>query len=247
MPGAPVASLSWDNTPAPVGHGDRFLVLAAHELRTPLSRLHGHLELLQTLRAEGVLSTDLLDRSLGRMDAAVVALTTLLGDLVQLARLDTGQLPLRGEPRDLARLVIDAVATFAERQQATRQFCLDVDSSVGTVVADELALGRVLDNLLENAVKYSPDGGEVHVRLTRDVGGCMLEVRDEGIGLPSGTAERIFEAFTRADNARALGVSGAGLGLYICHRIVESHGGQMWAESAGEGRGTAIKVWLPAV
>jgi signal transduction histidine kinase len=232
---------------APVVHqGQRFVALAAHELRAPLGRLHGHIELLQTLRAEGVLSTELLDRSLGRMEASVTGLTTLLGDLMQLARLDSGQLQLRREPLDLARLVIDSVASFAERLPATRQFWLDLDSSIGNVSADRHALERVLENLLENAVKYSPSARDVHIHLQRHAGGMLLEVADEGIGLPYGTAERIFDAFTRADNARALGVPGAGLGLHVCYRMVKSHGGRMWAESPGEGRGTTILVWLPA-
>jgi signal transduction histidine kinase len=132
------------------------------------------------------------------------------------------------------------------------------------VNGDSGRLEQVLDNMLSNAVKYTPAGGEITVRLgevlpgssfdttsTRPPwapdarGGIVLTVTDTGIGMPLGEQERIFEPFGRATNATQYGMPGMGLGLYICRLIVEAHGGRMWAESAGEGQGTTVGVWLP--
>jgi signal transduction histidine kinase len=103
----------------------------------------------------------------------------------------------------------------------------------------------VLVNLIDNAIKYSPDGGAIEVALTERDGGMLLTVRDEGIGLPAGATEVIFMPFGRADNAANHHIQGMGLGLAICRSIVERHGGRIWAESAGEGQGTTMLVWLP--
>jgi signal transduction histidine kinase len=103
----------------------------------------------------------------------------------------------------------------------------------------------VVANLLSNALKYSPDGGPVEVTVRGEGGGAMLAVRDQGIGLPAGAAEAIFEPFGRAENAAARQLPGLGLGLYLCRQIVERHGGRIWAESPGEGQGTTVQVWLP--
>jgi signal transduction histidine kinase len=104
----------------------------------------------------------------------------------------------------------------------------------------------VLDNLLSNAVKYSPGGGEIRVSLRQMVDGITLSVSDSGIGLTPGAQERIFEPFGRAPNATRQGLPGMGLGLHICLRIAEAHGGRMWAESDGEGHGMIVHMWLPA-
>jgi two-component system sensor histidine kinase VicK len=103
----------------------------------------------------------------------------------------------------------------------------------------------VLTNLLDNAIKYSPDGADLQVRLQLKARGVLLEVSDHGIGLPPAAAERIFEPFSRATNAEERQISGMGLGLYICRNIVEQHHGRIWARSEGEGSGTTMLVWLP--
>jgi signal transduction histidine kinase len=223
---------------------DRFLAMAAHELRAPLSRLYGHLELLETLHSESALTDALLERSLGRMNAAVTGMTGLLNDLMQLARDDTGQLRLRRLPYPVAEVVVETVAEFSEHTPKTHQFLLEVDYSVGDVELDRSAFERVLHNLLENAVKYSPHGGTIRVCVKPADDGVTIEVGDEGIGLPKGTAARIWAAYGRAPNADAV-AHGLGLGLHISQRLVKAHGGRMSAESAGEQQGTTMRVWLP--
>jgi signal transduction histidine kinase len=106
-------------------------------------------------------------------------------------------------------------------------------------------LEQVIDNLLSNAVKYSPAGGEIEVSLAPHSGGIELTVSDQGIGLPVGQAASIFEPFGRAPNAATQQIPGLGLGLSICRQLVESHGGRIWANSAGEDQGATLGVWLP--
>jgi signal transduction histidine kinase len=104
-----------------------------------------------------------------------------------------------------------------------------------------------LTNLLDNAVKYSPAGGEIRVTLTPDGGGALLRVQDHGIGLPGESTETIFEPFGRAPNGAARQIPGLGLGLHICREIIGRHGGWIRATSDGEDRGTTIALWLPMV
>src|SRR6185295_5856722 len=106
-------------------------------------------------------------------------------------------------------------------------------------------LEQVVSNLLENAIKYSPDGGPVRVELGQQNAEIVLAVRDEGIGLPGDTTETIFRPFGRAPNAAQRNLPGMGLGLYICRNIVERHGGRIVARSAGEGLGTTVEITLP--
>ncbi len=103
----------------------------------------------------------------------------------------------------------------------------------------------MLTNLLENAAKYSPDGGPIAVTVAPEKAGVLVSVADRGIGLPPGETEEIFEPFNRATNAVRGQLPGLGLGLYICRRIAERHGGRIWAESAGPGTGTVMHFWLP--
>ena len=111
------------------------------------------------------------------------------------------------------------------------------------VVVDAGRLEQVLVNLLDNANKYSPEGGPIEIAVRSEDTRVLIQVRDEGIGLPPGAEEAIFEPFGRASNTS--GIPGMGLGLFICRNIIERHGGQVWAESAGEGRGSRVSVRLP--
>jgi signal transduction histidine kinase len=222
---------------------DQFLAVAAHELRSPLTRLKSHTEVLVELAAEDQTDPAQMIQSLHRMNVAIDRLSALTSDLLDVSRL-RGRFPIRRQAVDLNALIRSVAA---EHQQQSPQHRLVVATPEDPCVlrVDPDRLGQVVSNLLDNAIKYSPEGGPVYVSLSVAESGALLNVRDEGIGLPQGAAERVFEPFTRAANAFAGTISGLGLGLHVCKQIVQRHGGRMWAESPGEMRGTTVTVWLP--
>jgi signal transduction histidine kinase len=163
---------------------------------------------------------------------------------LDVARLEQGRLQLRLQAVDL-RVILQQIVARARGE--TSQHALHVECAPGsaTVMADPIRLDQVLTNLVGNALKYSPEGGDVRITLATEGEGRLIRIRDEGIGLPDGAAELIFQPFGRAANAAVRNLPGLGLGLYICRQIVERHAGRIWAESAGEGTGTIFNVWLP--
>jgi PAS domain S-box-containing protein len=223
---------------------DAFLFIASHELRNPLAGLKGTAQLLRRAQERGQLDAERLDRYLATIERLSAHLAVLAEDLLDVTRLRQGSLPLRPRATDLAALVREAVL----RQQAqtdVHRLVVDISDQVPTAVIDPDRIEQIVTNLLDNAVKYSPEGGEIAVELRPEAGGVLLRVRDPGIGLPATLLESIFEPFGRAPNAGERNIPGLGLGLYICRRIAEQHGGRLWAESAGEQRGTTMSLWLP--
>lgn len=223
---------------------DRFLSIAAHELRTPITILKSNTQMLRRAKAGSPLDIERLDGSLAAMERAADRLAGLTNDLVDISHIRTGRLPLRVQPVDLAALVHAVARHYAEGAAGPRRLTIEV-AAPARINADADRLEQVLTNLLENAIKYSPAEGVVAVALWPENEGVRLSVRDEGIGLPPGSAEAIFQPFGRAANAARRQAPGMGLGLYICRTIVERHGGRIWAESPGEGRGTTLHLWLP--
>jgi PAS domain S-box-containing protein len=223
---------------------DQFLSVASHELRNPVTGLKVTAQLLERTRERGALDGERLERSLTAMSAGTDRLARLTDDLLDVARLRTGRLEMRPRPLDFAGFVREVVERH--RGHLTDRQTLELDVRDGCqLAADPDRLEQVLANLVTNAVKYSPEGGPIRVATRPEGGGVLLEVRDPGIGLPAGAAEAMFEPFGRAENAEARQIPGLGLGLHICRQIVELHGGRIWAESPGEGRGTTLRVWLP--
>jgi PAS domain S-box-containing protein len=225
---------------------DRFVSIASHELRTPIARVKGYAEMVLAAYTDGDLTDEMLQRSLRRIDHASDRLAALVRDLLDVSRISSGNAPvLRLRTLDLTELVREVVGRYQEQLSGTGHLLLDIVGTPGTVSADPDRIEQVLTNLLDNALKYSPDVAELHVRVQPMARGLLLEVQDHGIGLPPAAAERIFEPFSRATNAEQLQITGMGLGLFICRNIVEQHHGRIWARSAGEGTGTLISVWLP--
>jgi PAS domain S-box-containing protein len=223
---------------------DHFLSIAAHELRTPIAVLKAFAELLVREQARGTPSRERVAHLAGRIVGGADRLDRLTLELLDVARLRLGQLPLRPEPLDLAPLVSDIVERQRERAKETHDVVVETEGQC-RVMADLDRIEQVVINLLENALKYSPRGGTIRVSVGPDDDGVRVSVADQGIGLPDGAAKSIFEPFGRAANAAESGIPGLGLGLHIVRSFVERHGGRIWAESAGEDRGTTVSFWLP--
>ena len=226
---------------------DRFLAIAAHELRTPLAVVRGHWELLERrLRAasgDAEAQQVALERSARRLGEGIDQLQRLIEELLDVNRLRAASIQLELAAVDLGQLVRDVVQGVADDERERIQLALPADPVRGRW--DPARLGQVVGNLVGNALKYSPAESPVRVRLTEAGGMARLSVVDTGIGIPSDQLDAIFEPFSRAPNAVGRHFAGLGLGLAISREIVTQHGGRLWAESAGEGHGSAFTVELP--
>lgn len=211
----------------------------AHELRTPLSIIKGRLEGVQ----DGVYRAD--EEQVAGLLAEVALLERLIEDLRILALADAGQLALYPEPTAPGRLLAEAARSFAP-QAAERGVALRAEAPAGLpeLCVDGQRIAQVLGNLTANALRHTPAGGSVTLRAAADAGGVTFEVRDSGSGIAAEDLPHIFDRFYRADRSRARSSGGAGLGLAIARRLVEAHGGAIWATSE-PGRGTAVSFRLP--
>ncbi len=224
---------------------DEFLSIASHELRTPVTVVKGVAQMLQRAARRNRLDLDHLTNCVDTIQRASDRLSLLINDLLDVSRLQSGQLSVRPEQLDLGGLVRDIVGRHAEQVASGHVVQIGLPDSPAMVEADPIRIEQIVDNLLSNAVKYSPGASVIEVTVAKDVGGLTVSVRDSGIGLPEKAAERIFEPFGRGRNAVGLNLPGMGLGLYVSRRIAELHGGRLWAESSGEDQGTTVYFWLP--
>jgi two-component system phosphate regulon sensor histidine kinase PhoR len=169
----------------------------------------------------------------------------MVNELLDLSRIESGTAQLMLDDVDLVRLVrstTERLRLFAERQGL--QLALELPDAVSPVRGDEDRLGQVLVNLLHNAVKFSPNGGEIVVGVTEAADEITVWVRDPGIGVPRADLTRVFERFYKVDRARVRGRGGTGLGLSIARHVVDSHGGRIWVESE-EGHGSRFAFTVP--
>ncbi|HEY3111310.1 MAG TPA: GAF domain-containing protein, partial [Chloroflexota bacterium] len=224
---------------------DAFLSVAAHELKTPTTAVLAGAQLLVRRSVHGRLVAESVERHASVIADSAKRLGRLVDDLLDVSRVRTGQLALRLIPTDVTELARRVAARYRDQIDQTHDLVLELAPTTCLVRADPDRLEQVIENLLDNALKYSPEGGRVELAVGVADGQLRLQVRDEGIGLPPGSAERIFEPFERAPNAATRQLPGMGLGLHICRNIVELHGGRMEAQSPGENRGTTVSVWLP--
>ncbi len=222
----------------------RFVADASHELRTPLTTIRGYAELFRRGAAE---RPEDLARAMRRIEDEAARMGLLVEDLLLLARLDQGR-PLERQPVDLVAVAGDALSDLSATAP-DRPVTFDHPERL-VISGDEARLRQVVGNLLANARIHTPEGTGVHVRVRASDGQAILEVADEGPGLPPGEEGRVFERFYRADSARTrTGPSatggGTGLGLSIVAAIVGAHGGSVQAGSPPSGRGAYFMVALP--
>ncbi len=211
---------------------DEFVAVATHELRTPVTSIKGYAQLLRNRfrRAGDEKSAALMET----LDAQIDRLSDLVGDLVDATKVESGQLRLEPAPFALDGLLDEAIA---ELQVTTEAHAIRREGTSGVeIVADRDRIGQVLANFLSNAIKYSPDGGEVVVAAAAAEDAVTVRVRDSGIGIPPDELPRVFDRFYRVGGEQHATPPGLGLGLYIAAEIVRRHDGEIWAESApGEG------------
>jgi CheY-like chemotaxis protein/anti-sigma regulatory factor (Ser/Thr protein kinase) len=169
-------------------------------------------------------------------------LASLATDTLALSRLEQNELTLRFESVDIIALVRDIVRVFG----VTRGIDLRAAVPQAIVLADQARLRQVFENLIGNAIKYSPRGETVGVHVRERPGGIEVSIRDRGIGIPAGDIPKLFARFARGSNARELGIAGTGFGLYLSRTIVERHGGQIDVETT-EGSGSTFRVLVPTV
>ncbi|HEX6108022.1 MAG TPA: PAS domain S-box protein [Ktedonobacteraceae bacterium] len=219
---------------------DEFISMASHELKTPVTSLKGFLGLLQ--RRLTIQGDEKALHYLARMDAQVNRLTKLINDLLDLSKMQTGQLAYREERFDLDELVQEIVETV---QETTQTHHLQFEGQTqAEVFGDRDRIGQVLINLLNNAIKYSPQADRVLVRVAISQNKALVSVQDFGIGIAKEHQRKIFERFYQVTDAEEKTYPGLGIGLYISYEIVKRHSGQMWVESK-KGEGASFYFTLP--
>ena len=219
---------------------DRYIATLSHELRNPLAALGNAVHLLGMDRREDFAPT------LEMMQRQIAQLTRMVNDLLDVSRVTHGKITLRLEPTDLARVVARAIETATPALEAKRlRLTHELAPGPLMVRGDAARLLQVFSNLLDNATKFTPSGGEVGVTLASEDAQALAVVSDNGVGIDAAFLPKMFEAFTQADTSLERATSGLGLGLALARQIVEAHGGSISATSAGRGQGSRLTVRLP--
>ena len=222
-----------------------FIDNLSHELRTPLTTVSLLAETLQRESEQAAATIpDRMRERIGKIQEETGHIVQMVNELLDLSRIETGVAVVHLDDVDLgelARASIERLRLFADRQGV--ELVADVPDELPHVRGDAARLGQVFLNLLHNAVKFSPDGGRVAVRVVNGQDELVASVADQGIGIPRQALARVFERFYKVDRARVRG-GGTGLGLSIARHVVEQHGGRIWVESE-EGRGSIFSFALP--
>ena len=223
---------------------DQFMAMLSHELRSPL----GAIRMWASLLRSGKLDAERTARAIEAIERSAITQGQLVEDLLDVSRITAGKLVLDARPIDLAAVAeaaVDAVRTDAEAKQVRLEQVFELGE--GRIQGDPARLQQVVWNLLANAVKFSPRGGRVLLRLARADGQAIISVRDEGEGTAAEFLPHIFEPFRQADGTSTRAYGGLGLGLAIVHDVVELHRGTIEVESKGKGQGATFTVKLPLV
>ncbi|MBZ5199894.1 response regulator [Planomicrobium chinense] len=210
----------------------------SHELRTPLSSVLGFTELLLNKQ----LKPEKQERYLKTIYKEARRLTNLINDFLDLQRMESGNQVYRMGKLSMSEMIIETAEKF--RTQTTHPIVLVDDASDVIVEGDRERLAQVLMNLIGNAIKFSPQGGNVTISLRNDSKNLHVSIQDQGIGIPAEDIPKLFSKFQRIDNSSRRKIGGTGLGLAICQEIIQKHDGTIWIESE-EGQGTAIHFELP--
>lgn len=220
-----------------------FISVISHELKTPVSIIKGYAGTL--LRQDANWSPDILVESLQVIEEEADNLTALIDNLLEVSRLQAGTFSLEISEEVLLPKLAASTARRFEPQTDKHTFHLDFDPDFPVIYGDERRLTQVLNNLVSNAIKYSPEGGDITITGEVHSEHVTVAVRDEGIGIPSHQQNRIFQKFSRLDNALSRKTEGTGLGLYLSKAIIEAHNGRIWFAANENGPGTTFTFSLP--
>jgi len=219
-----------------------FLATLAHELRNPLAPIRNAVSLMQM----GGLSASMMDWYRTIIDRQVTHLTRLVDDLLDVSRITNDKITLQREPVDLA-LVVESAVDASRPLIHARQHALEIllPAEPLRVEGDLTRLVQIVLNLLHNAAKYTPDGGQIRLAVAREGEQAVIRVRDTGLGIPADLLPTVFDLFTQGDRSLERSQGGLGIGLMLVRRLVERHGGTVEAHSDGAGRGSEFVVRLP--
>lgn len=218
-----------------------FVANVSHELRTPLTTMRSYLEAL----SEGALSDkDLAPRFLSVTQNETERMIRLVNDLLKLSKMDSRDYQIKSTWVDFVRFFNHIIDRFEMTKEPHITFKRQLPTNAIFVEIDEDKLTQVLDNIISNALKYSPEGGQVTFKIKELGDHIEVSIRDQGIGIPKNNVKKVFERFYRVDKARTRQLGGTGLGLAIAKEMIGAHGGQIWARSI-EGKGTTILFTLP--
>jgi signal transduction histidine kinase/chemotaxis methyl-accepting protein methylase/outer membrane murein-binding lipoprotein Lpp len=228
-------------------HKSEFLVVLAHELRNPLAPLRNGIEIMKSLPA----ADPRAGRARELVERQARTLARLVDDLLDTARINRGQVQLRRETLDLQLIVMRAAETARDAIDSRRhRLTVSLPAETLDVVGDATRLEQVLANLLHNAAKYTPEGGDITVSAAKTNGGgapeeVTVSIRDTGIGMSEEMLPRVFDLFVQADRSLAHTQGGLGIGLSLVRSLIELHGGRVAARSEGLGKGSEFSVYLP--
>jgi signal transduction histidine kinase len=215
---------------------DDLIAVLAHDFKGPLTTIIGFTELLEQQMLEG----EEAEGALRTIRNSATRLASLANDTLALSRVEQGELNLAADPVDVAQIVRETVESLVDQ----RQISLDVNAENPVVRGDPARLRQVFENIIGNAIKYSPEGSPVEVRVTETESTIRLAVQDRGIGIPSDEMAFLFERFRRASNAKRSSIKGTGLGLYLAKTLLERHGGNVEVQSK-LGEGSTFTIVLP--
>ena len=221
---------------------DNFLALLSHELRTPLHSMRGWLSML----ANGLLNDDQRGKAMDVILRGIDSQNALVEDLLDVSRIVSGKMAIAHEKISLVSVVTNAIEQLRPIViDHKMSLTTDLDVLADEMVGDSARLQQIVNNLVSNAIKYSPPGGKIHISLTRQDNNAVIEISDTGIGIDPEMVSRIFERFEQGDSSSRRSFGGLGLGLTIARHLTELHGGNIAAHSEGLGKGAKFSVILP--
>ncbi|MEP0909287.1 ATP-binding protein [Leptolyngbya subtilissima ST-M1] len=221
---------------------DEFLAIVSHELRTPLNAILGWAQTLQTREFDAATTA----RALQTIERNARLQTQLIENLLDISRLLRGKLLLNRQAMELKPVIEAAIQTALPNAQAKSiQLSAHLDEAIGEVLGDRDRLIQIIENLLSNAIKFTPDGGQVEIRLEQQLEEVKIKVSDTGQGIRADILPHVFDYFRQADSSTTRTAGGLGLGLAIVQQLVELHDGNIVVASLGEGLGTTFTIYLP--